>query len=157
MNPFIIHIAICLTYYILAAYATTDILRLLKGCQTPVYASSCYCPACHQKIMLKDQLPIISYFKNRGACRNCKTPIPIANLFLELFLFLSLSLLSYLLHFSWAAYAFCILCYEGIKILFLLFFQKRTQAFLKNLIISLATNLLLFSFLAFLFALEHLA
>ena len=156
MKVLIIHAAIYLTFYILAAYATTDILRLLKGCHTPVYASACYCPACHQKIALKDQLPIISYLKNQGSCKTCKSPIPITDFFLELFLFIALSVLSCLLHFSWTAFVFCILCYESTKLLFLLIFGTRKSGFLKNLMISLFINLLLFSILAFLFALEHL-
>ena len=156
MKILIIHAAIYFTFYILAAYATTDILRLLKDCRTPVYASACYCPVCHQKIALKDQLPIISYFKNQGSCKICKSPIPITDFFLELFLFIALSVVSYLLHFGWIAYSFCILCYEGTKFLFLLFFGKRKSGFLKNLMISLFIHLLLFSMLALLFALEHL-
>ncbi len=155
MQLLIIHSAIYFTFYVLAAYSTTDILRLLKGCHTPVQASACYCPVCHQKIAFKDQLPIISYFKNNGSCRNCKSPIPFTDIFLEIYLFLSLSTLVHLFHFSWLSYAFCILCYESTKCFFLLIFKKRELNFLRNLMVSMLINLLLFSGLAFLFALEH--
>ena len=59
MEQLILRIGICFTFYILGAYATTDILRLLKGSAVSVTAPDCYCPICHNKIALKEQLPII--------------------------------------------------------------------------------------------------
>lgn len=156
MKPLIIHIAIYLAFYIFGAYATTDILRLLKGTTVPVNASDCYCPVCRKKIALYDQLPVISYFINHGSCRNCKSPIPSTDLFLEVFLFLLMSAISSIFQFSWLSFALCILIYEGTKAVFLFHFGKRETAFSKNLLLSFGNNLLLFSFLAFLFALEHL-
>lgn len=156
MKPIIIHLAIYLAFYILGAYATTDILRLLKGTTVPVNAPDCYCPVCHKKIALLDQLPIISYFINHGSCRNCKSPIPSTDLFLEIFLLLLMSAVSGIFQFRWFSYALCILIYEGTKAAFLIRFGKREAAFLKNLLLSLRNNLLLFGFIAFLFALEHL-
>jgi len=46
--------------------------------------------------------------------------------------------------------------YEGTKLIFLLRFGRREQGFLKNLTFSLSANVLLFSFVALLFASEHL-
>lgn len=156
MKAIIIRMAICFAFYILGAYATTDILRLLKGSTVAVNAPDCYCPVCHTKIALRDQLPIISYFKNHGSCRNCKSSIPISDLFLEIFLFLTMTLLSILLNFNWLAFALCIAVYEITKIIFLCRLGRRESAFIKNLMISLATNIALFALLAFLFALAQI-
>lgn len=155
MDTYIISFAICFCFYILGAYATTDILRLIKGSSVSVNAPDCYCPICNHKILLRDQLPIISYLLNHGACRNCKSKIPFSELFLEIFLFLTLSLTSVLLHFNVTAYFACILIYECTKLFFLLRFGKRETAFLKNLTVSLFNNLLLFGFIGILFVLFH--
>ena len=156
MKTNIVHISICLIYYILGAYATTDILRLLKGNTVSVSASDCYCPVCHWKIPLRDQLPVISYLKNHGSCRNCKSPIPVPDLLLEIILFLIPTAVSCILQFSWYSYGFCVLFYECTKVMFIFRYGKRENAFFKNLITSLSVNLLLFSLLAFLFALAHI-
>lgn len=156
MQTIIIPLAICFTFYILGAYATTDILRLLKGCDTPITAPDCYCPICNHKIKLRDQMPIFSYFKNHGACPNCKSPIPISNLFLEVFLFAVLSLTAIFLRFNWYAYFLSILIYEGTKLVELLRYGPRQTAFATNLLHSLLNNLLLFTLLAFLFFLHQL-
>lgn len=155
METYILSSAICFCFYILGAYATTDILRLLKGSSVSVNAPDCYCPICNHKILLRDQLPIISYLLNHGACRNCKSKIPFSDLFLEIFLFLTLSLSSVLLRFSLTAYLLCILIYECTKLFFILRFGKRETAFLKNFAVSLFNNLLLFGFIGILFALFH--
>ena len=156
MENYIIYSAICFCFYILGAYATTDILRLLKGSTVSINAPDCYCPICNHKILLRDQLPIFAYIRNHGACRNCKSKIPFSDLFLEIFLFIALSTLTILLHFSWTAYFLCISVYEGTKLFFLLRFWKRETAFLKNLAVSLFNNLFLFGFIGILFALSHL-
>ena len=156
MRLFVIHAAICLTYYILGAYATTDILRLLKGCSTPVIASSCCCPVCHRKISLSSKIPVLSYFKNHGACYHCKSPIPKTDLFLEIFLFTLQTGISCAMHFSWAAFCLCVFSYEITKVVFIFRFGKRESGFLKNLLTSLALNTMLFTFLAMLFLMEHI-
>ena len=156
MQTTIISVAICLTFYVLGAYATTDILRLLKGCDTPITAPDCYCPICNNKIRLRDQLPIFSYFKNHGACPYCNSSIPVSNLFLEVFLFTVLSLTSILLRFRWSAFFLCIVIFEGTKLVALLRYGHRETAFAKNFIRSLLNNLLLFLLLAFLFLLYQI-
>lgn len=155
METILIHFAICLSFYIIGAYATTDILRLLKGCNISVDAPDCYCPICHNKIALKDQLPIISYLKNRGTCFYCSSPIPVSDLFLEIFLFASLSGISYILNFSWTAYLLCILFYETTKLVFVVVFGHRETDFLKNLFRSIRNNIATFSLIAVLFLLSH--
>ena len=76
MQALIVHFFIIFAFYILSAYATTDILRLLKGSTLPVNSAHCYCPNCNSKIALKDQIPILSYFLNHGKCRVCGCKIP---------------------------------------------------------------------------------
>lgn len=152
----IIHLTIYFTFYIIGAYATTDILRLLKGCSVSINEPYCYCPICHNRIALKDQLPIVSYLKNHGHCSTCKSSIPVSDLFMEIFLFLSLSVISTFFDFNWLAYALCILCYEGTKIAFILFHGHREEHFGKNLLISLGNNIIIFFLVALLFLIAHL-
>lgn len=156
MKIVILHIAIYFAFYILGAYATTDILRLLKGSTVPVNAPDCYCPICNTRIRLRDQLPIFSFFVNHGSCKNCKSRIPIFDLFLEIFLFAALSGTAAVSHFRWTGFFLCILLYEVTKLVFLLRFGKRESQFGKNLALSLANNLFLFAALAVLFALAQL-
>lgn len=156
METYILYLAICFCFYILGAYATTDILRLTKGSTVSVNAPDCYCPVCNHRILLRDQLPIIAYIRNQGACRNCKSKIPFSDLFLEIYLFVTLSSAAVLLHFSWTAYFLCLAIYEGTKLAFLLRFGKRETSFLKNLAFSIFNNLFLFGFIGILFALLHL-
>ncbi len=68
MKTALVYFSIYFAFYILGAYATTDILRLLKGSTLYVNARDCYCPICHNRILLKDQIPLFSYLKNKGKC-----------------------------------------------------------------------------------------
>ena len=126
MQALIVHFFIIFAFYILSAYATTDILRLLKGSTLPVNSAHCYCPNCNSKIALKDQIPILSYFLNHGKCRVCGCKIPPNDLFA---------------------------LYEAVKCIFLFRHGKIEKEFGKNFLRSLLNNLLLFLFLAFPFAL----
>lgn len=157
MPSFIIRIAIILTFYIIAAFSTTDILRLLKGSVVSVSASDCFCPVCGKKIPLRSQLPIFSYFFSHGKCQFCKSKIPASELCLELFLFVALSVIAFFFGFSYSGLAACILFYETIKFVCLFRFGRRECDFPKNLLLSLLHNLIIFCLLAFLFFLEHLA
>ena len=153
MQALIVHFFIIFAFYILSAYATTDILRLLKGSTLPVNSAHCYCPNCNSKIALKDQIPILSYFLNHGKCRVCGCKIPPNDLFLEVFFCLSFSSITLLLHFQWSAYFLCVALYEAVKCIFLFRHGKIEKEFGKNFLRSLLNNLLLFLFLAFPFAL----
>jgi leader peptidase (prepilin peptidase)/N-methyltransferase len=42
------------------------------------------CPVCHHPIRLHDNIPVLSWLVLRGRCRDCKTPIPIRYLLVEL-------------------------------------------------------------------------
>ena len=156
MEIYLIYFVICFCFYIIGAYATTDILRLLKGSDTPINSSDCSCPICNYKIPLHQQLPIFAYIKNHGACQNCKNKIPAANLVLEIYFFILLSGVSILLQFRFTAYILCIVIYEGTKLCLLLYYGKREHAFLKNLLHSLFNNFLLFSLIGILFVILSL-
>lgn len=155
MEQRIIHSMIIFIYYIIGAYATTDIVRLLKGCSTPINASECFCPVCHKKIALKDQLPIISYVLNHGACSNCGSAIPFSDIFLEIFLFSTMSVITLLLNFSWFSFFASILVYETTKLLCLFFWGRREHDFIRNLLSSIGNNVLLFALTSVLFLLSH--
>lgn len=156
MKFLIVRFSILFIFYVLSAYATTDILRLLKGSALPVNSVSCYCPNCNNKIALKDQIPILSYIFNHGRCKACGCKIPPNDLFLEVFFFLSFSSVNLLFHFKWIAYFLCIAFYEVVKCLFLFRYGKREYEFMKNLTHSLINNFFLFLFLAFPYALISL-
>ncbi len=156
MHTNMVRLAILFTFYIIGAFATTDILRLLKGSSISVSDPECFCPICGSKIPLCDQLPVVSYFFNRGKCRSCHSKIPLSNLFLEIFLCFFLSLIALFTGFSYGGLLLCILFYQFIKLLFLFRYGVRKKDFAKNLCLSIFHNLILFGLLAFLFFLEHL-
>ncbi len=156
MQIYIVYFMIFVTFYILGAYATTDILRLLKGSSTSIDAPDCYCPICNSKIPLKHQLPIIAYFRNHGSCFNCHSRIPVSDLFLEIFIFAALSAIALFSRFTWIGYAICVAFYEATKLVFLLIHGRRDEAFVKNLLCSLRNNMVLFLLLAFLFLLVQI-
>ena len=156
MEKYIIQFTIYFVFYILGAYATTDILRLLKGSTLSISNPDCYCPICQNKIALKNQLPIFAYIKNHGACHHCKSKIPFGDLFLEIFLFLLLSIVASVLNFNWLSYFLCICSYELTKAVFIIIHGPRENAFIKNLLKSLFNNIILFSLLAILFLLVQL-
>ena len=147
MKP--VYFILFLTYYILGAYATTDILRLLKGSDIPIWHQNCYCPVCEHRLRLLDQLPIISYITSKGKCRYCAATIPISNLIPELLFLSGFSLLNFLTGFQWYSYLLTILVYEGIKILAIILLGPRENQFTKNLLVSLLQNLVIFTLLGF--------
>ncbi len=157
MKRFLARAAVFFAFYIISAYATTDILRLLKGSRLSVNHSKCHCPVCKTAIRLRDQIPIVSYFKNRGVCRSCGSKIPIEDVFLELFLLGALSATAVKMRFRWSSFWACVGLYELTKLVFLIFYGKREADFTKNLLASLLNNLLLFAILAFFFALVQIA
>ena len=156
MSEHILHAAIFLAFYIIGAFSTTDILRLLKGATVSVSCPDCFCPVCKNRLPLHDQIPVFSYFINRGACRFCGSKIPISELFSELFVFFTLSVISVLSRFSYAGFFACFLFYQLIKFIYLIRTGPRKDHFGKNLLSSLLHNIMLFGLLFFLFFLEHL-
>lgn len=156
MKTYIVYFCIYISFYILGGYSTTDILRLQKNAALSINAPHCYCPICHQKIRLHDQMPLFAYIKNNGQCPSCHCSIPPAEFLLELAVFLPLSTLSTVLHFSWFSYLLCIVYYELLKLISIIYFKPRTTNFTKNLFFSLLNNAWIFCMIAFLFALSHI-
>jgi prepilin signal peptidase PulO-like enzyme (type II secretory pathway) len=144
MLEYLVIITIIFAFYILSAYATTDILRLLKGSSTPVYAPDCFCDNCKNKIRLIDQVPIFAYLFNRGRCHHCKCKIPAFDILFEVLILVTLTVTNVFLRFGWIGFAATVAEYEIIKLVFLLIKGKREEAFAKNLLISLLTNILVF-------------
>jgi prepilin signal peptidase PulO-like enzyme (type II secretory pathway) len=44
---------------------------------------SSYCPHCNVRLRMTDNMPIVGWLKNRGRCRDCRTPITIRYLIVE--------------------------------------------------------------------------
>ncbi len=144
MFKYLVIATIILAFYVLSAYATTDIIRLLKGSKTPVYAPDCYCDACGNKIRLIDQIPIFAYLFNGGKCHHCKCKIPSFDFYFEIFFLLGLTVTNILLRFSLIGFAATVAEYELAKLIFIIIKGKREDSFAKNLLISLLTNVLVF-------------
>lgn len=157
MHTISIYTAIFFAFYIISAFATTDILRLLRGSSTSVSDLNCFCPVCGNRILLRDQLPIFAYFFHHGKCRYCKSAIPVSNVFLEIFLFLSLSVVSLITQFSFQGFLLCFFLYQCTKVIYLVKSGPREDAFFKNLLLSFLHNILLFGLLAFLFFIKYIS
>lgn len=142
-------IGIIISYFTLGGLATTNILRLLKGSSFHVYSSECSCPNCGGKITVPMQTPIISYLVDGGKCRYCKSPIPINGLILEIIIFVGMTLISSLLHFSFFGVICSFLYYEAVKIGYILFYGKRESAFVKQYILSFFAILFLWLLVEF--------
>ena len=151
MYAFIIRFTIILVYYILGAYATTDMLRLLKGSKLSINATDCYCPICGHKISLYHQIPIVSYFINRRSCPYCKSHIPISEIFLETFILIVSTLVCIVFDFRFIAFFINLSIYEGTKVFLILKKGKREENFVRNLLCSVLNNSLQFGLVAFLF------
>lgn len=156
MPQHIIHIAIFFAFYIIGAFSTTDILRLSSGSTVPISNRNCYCAACGYKIPLYDQIPIFSYLFRHGKCRFCGSMIPRSELFLELFLFFSLSALSAISRFSYGGLFLCFFIYQSVKFIYLLKFGFQNHNRRKIFLSSLFHDIVLFGLLTVLFFLEHL-
>lgn len=156
MQSLILKISIIFSYYILGAYSTTDILRLTKYNSIPINASKCYCPICQTPIRISHQIPIFSYMKNKGRCKTCNTNIPKVEFFLEISLFLIISICTVLLHFSMISYLICILVYEGMKIAVIIYIGPNSNSFKTKAYISIFHNFIIFILIALLFFLHEL-
>lgn len=157
MPIIIIYAAIFLAFYIISAFATTDILRLLKGSSVSVSDPHCFCPACGRRILLRDQLPVFAYFFHHGKCRYCRSPIPFSDLFLEIMLFISFSVIGLITRFSFPGFFLCFLFYQLVKLVFIMKSGPREDAFGKNLLLSFFHNFLVFGLLAVLFFIIYIS
>ena len=141
MLPYIVTILI---FYVLGAYATTDIKRLSEDSSVSVTDGKCYCPHCHYEIPLWRQIPLLSYIFSKGKCANCAAPIPYDEPLLEAVILLGCTLIIFAGHFSIPAIFLTAIFYESVKTVYLLRKGIRRQSFLKQLLMSLLFNLFLF-------------
>ncbi len=140
----IIKAAIILSYWIIGAYATTDITRLLKGATHSMMDPKCYCDICGHTLMLRDQIPVLSFVFYKGKCRYCSSVILWTELFFEaLFLFVP-SFVLIILDFSFTAYYVNVILYETTKVAMILIHGKRETHFLSNLVRSILMNCVIF-------------
>lgn len=153
----VVRVGICLALYVLSAYATTDILRLTTMGIDPVDRKVCRCSCCGGVIRLRDQIPIISFALAKGRCRMCNARIPAGEFFIELFLSLSMIMTVVLTGFGVEGYVISIVIYELTKLISILKYGKRAEAFESNLLKSFAGNVFLFMLLGILFLFEAIA
>lgn len=152
-----VYVSVFFSFYILGAFATTDILRLTKDSVVPVCDSHSYCPSCGHSLRLRDQIPILSYLFCRGRCRYCSAKIPAGNFILEILIFLLGSVISLSTHFQWNGYLFMMFFYVALKIGVIIILGKCTVHFRRNLLLSFLQNLVIFGLIAFFFLICQIA
>ena len=156
MNVIILHSAIIIAYYCIAAYATTDILRFTGEINASVSDSKCYCPSCNHELRITEQIPLISFISNRGRCRYCAAPIPKEEFLMELIIFISGLIINLITGFSFLGLLLCLLFYEICKLTCILLNLKKCHPSVKQLIVSYLFNTIEFSLLFFLYLLKYI-
>ena len=150
---------IVFSFYILGAYATTDILRLLKGgkdTEQEVSGRGCFCPVCGVGIKLYEQIPIFAYLLKKGRCKGCGSKIPAANFLLELGIFSYMTIICILADFNRQSFFVCVIVYEALKAVMILHYGRRADKFFLKLIKSFSLNVVIFSLIGFLFLLRNI-
>lgn len=147
----LIKTAIYISFYIIGAYATTDILRLLKGHPVSVGNSDCFCESCGCKLTLRQQIPIFSYLSSQGKCRNCGHPISPGNFILEVLFTTVFVLAAVITGFRPVIWPFCVLFYEAVKLFCIIRCGKRGRELARGLFFSLLGNAVNFSLVGVLF------
>ncbi len=146
-----IEIVICMAFYVVGAYATTDILRLLKGHPVSVGNSDCFCESCGCKLTLRQQIPIFSYLFSRGRCRSCGHAIAPGNFILELLFTTVFILAAAITDFRPFIWILCVIFYESVKLGCVLHRGKRGRELAKGLLFSFLGNTVNFSLVGVLF------
>jgi prepilin signal peptidase PulO-like enzyme (type II secretory pathway) len=134
-----------LVSYVIAGLSTSDITRLLKGAKHDILESNCYCMNCGYVIPLNNQFPIFSYLFNKGKCRNCHKEITKIQFVQEFFLFTSFTIINVLTRFEPKSVIINFLIYEVFKFIVITLRGRRENQFLKQLIISIVINILMFT------------
>lgn len=132
----IIAVAFIVMYYNISGLATTNILRLTKENTLPVLSSKCICENCGGKIPPILQLPIISYIVCKGRCVKCNAKLPVGALVLEIFIFIGMLAISFLLSFSRLGVSLSFLYYEAVRIIVVITHGKRQGEFGRQYIIA---------------------
>lgn len=151
MLQLLIKTTICVSFYVIGAYATTDILRLLKGHPVSVGNSDCFCEFCGCRLTLRQQIPIFSYLFSRGKCRSCGHVISPGNFILEVLFTAVFILATVIVDFHPAVWLFCVIFYESVKLFCVIYRGKRGRELAKGLFISLLGNTVNFSLVGVLF------
>ena len=136
MKQTIVVIALFFIYFHISGLATTNILRLTKGCKTSVLSSKCVCDSCSSKIPPFFQLPIISYLLCKGKCKFCGCKIPVSGLILEVIVLIGMSLITILCMFSVYGVLLSFLFYEIVRIAVIIKHGKRADSFIKQYVIA---------------------
>ena len=147
----LITITICTAFYVVGAYATTDILRLLKGHPVSVENNHCFCESCGCRLTLRQQIPIFSYLASRGKCKNCGHAISPGNFILEVLFTTVFILAAVISDFRPAVWLFCVIFYESVKLFCIIYRGKRGRELAKGLLLSLLGNAVNFSLVGVLF------
>ena len=145
MIQLLIKTAICISFYIIGAYATTDILRLLKGHPVSVGNSDFFCESCGCKLTMRQQITIFSYMSSQGKCRNCGHPVSPGNFILEVLFTTVFVLAAVITGFRPVIWPFCVLFYEAVKLFCIIRYGKRGRELAKGLFFSLLGNAVNFS------------
>lgn len=145
----IVWVALFLIYYNIGGLATTNILRLTRGCTVSVLCSSCFCDNCGCKIPPLLQLPVISYFLCKGKCENCNSHISVFPLFLEIVVSCGMFAISLLFNISLTGICLSFGFYEVVRIVTLLLLGKRENRFVKNYIFAVISIVPFFIFTSF--------
>ena len=152
MYSLIIKASILFSLYIIAAYSTTDITRLLSVYDHhSVSSKDSYCPYCHHSLSLFDQIPIFSYYIKKGCCSYCKAKIPPLDHKLEVGLFSSMTIVTLISGFSMTGFLLCVLIYELTKVFLLVKYKIRHDHMLREIATSVGYNLFLFGMLGLFF------
>lgn len=154
MSKAIIIISFYLIYYHISGLATTNIIRLTKGNNTPVLSSKCYCDNCGSKIPPLLQLPIISYLLCKGKCKQCGIKIPTYPLVLEFVVLIGMCTITSLLKFTFWGVICSYLFYEIVRVILVLIKGKREKQFFKQYLIAVL-SMLPFCFLTLIVALIY--
>ena len=139
MKQALIILALFFMYYHISGLSTTNILRLTKGCRTPVLSSKCVCDNCSNKIPPILQLPVISFVLCRGRCKFCGCKIPVSGLILEICILSGMFFITHLLGFAPKGVLFSFVFYEITRIFVVIRHGKRTDDFLKQYAIAVAS------------------
>ena len=155
MKPFLIRFIIIFLYYVVGAYATTDILRLTKNYNDIYDFKNCYCPVCGHKLKLTDQIPLFSYIAHHGKCSYCGAAIPKKEFITELLIFLLSVFFAVALNFDLIAWAINVILYQLIKLFYIFYYGRCRENFVKRLIISLFINGVVFVLIGFTYLIAY--
>lgn len=145
----LIILGIIISYLVIGGFATTNIIRLLKGETIKVADGKCYCGNCGKVIPVYRQIPIFSYLLSGGKCKDCGAKIPKMSFYIEAYVFALTSIVSLIFNFSPFGVLMSFIAYEGLKLGIISSKGKKKEKFIKEYILSLLYSIFCFSLVAF--------